>query len=64
MLTKIKINIAHGVLARFGVDQQAYANIKAFNHGNLAYSSVWQNLKFFHVKYLILNEKSVNQSFP
>jgi hypothetical protein len=41
MLTKIKINIAHGVLARFGVYQQAYANIKAFNHDNLAYISVW-----------------------
>ena len=53
MPTKIRISITKGVQAVWGVYRQAIAKFSIItNLGNLAFSSVWQILRFFHVNNL------------
>jgi hypothetical protein len=59
MLTKIKISIAHGVLAGLGVNSQATAKISITKLGNLAISLVWQIKKVFHRKKFTTNLQDV-----
>jgi len=53
MPTNIRIFIVNGILAGLRVYHQAIAKFSIItNLGNLAFSSVWQILRFFHVNNL------------
>jgi len=59
MVTKKRIPKALGVLAETGGIRQAFAKINKMKLGNLAIRSVFQILKFVHLKSLSFNEKNV-----
>ena len=63
MLTKIKIAIAHGILAGLRVTNQATAKFSLAKLGYLAIISIWQSTKFFHRIFLAFLVRMSNHSF-